>query len=117
MIYPLTTLEEVFRAEDMEGLIALGAPDDEYDSEAFEVQTELEALEDREMSQACVSTIVANVWRGSFGPFDEDGWRQREPVLRHLVQRILEQRPVTTKRGESRTLAFDESANARRPEW
>ena len=98
MIYPLTTLEGIFQIVDMEGLLALGAPADEYDAEAARVQVALEALGQADVSYAGVSTVVANVWQDSFGPFDEEGWHKRLlPVLQRLVQRILDQWPPTTK--------------------
>ncbi len=97
MIYSLTTLEAIFRLEDIEGLIAHGAPEDEYDSEAAELQTELENLEEGELTFARLSSIVMAIWEDSFGPFSEDDSQKREPVLHHLVQRLLEQRPTMGK--------------------
>ena len=82
----------IFRLEDPEGLIALGAPEDEYDSEADELQTELDALDESDITRARVSSIIINIWQDYFGPFTEEELRKRQPVLQRLVQRILNQR-------------------------
>ena len=114
MIYPLTTLEAIFRREDIEGLIGHGAPHDEYDSEAAELQTELEKLEEGELTFARLSSIVMEIWQDSFGPFSEDDLRKRQPVLHHFVQLLLEQRPTTGKPVGAQQLPFDNRFPSRR---
>ncbi len=97
MICPLTTLEGIFQVIDMESLLDLGAPADEYDAEAASVQAALESVGQAGASYALVSAVVANVWQNSFGPFDEEGWSKRLPILQRLVQRIMDQWPPTSK--------------------
>lgn len=82
------TIESILRQEDLEGLLNLGAPQDEYSSEAREMATELQAVHEP-TDQEEVSRIVMAVWERAFGPFSDEDIERRTPVLRQVVKRIL----------------------------
>lgn len=94
MMVSLTALESILRAEDMEGLQAVGAPGDEYNDEAAAMQAALEQLRDDQVTQDNVAEGLMSVWERSFGPFSEDDVRRRQPVLQRLAERVLEEGQV-----------------------
>ncbi len=54
-------IHDLLKTEDIEGLIAAGAPDDEYDSEAREINETLSKLNKDDYSEESVRAIVALV--------------------------------------------------------
>ncbi len=100
MTVSVAAVDAILRAEDMEGLLAVGAPEDEYSDEAREIQFALEQLGDDQLTSERVSTAVMHVWENSFGPFSAEDVQKRQPVLQELVNRILDER-VTRAVGSS----------------
>ncbi len=69
------SLEEIklaLQREDIEGLIELGAPDDEYDSEASAILSGLRVIPVLELNQENLAAIIAVVWAESFGRVEEE---------------------------------------------
>jgi hypothetical protein len=48
MIIPTATIDAILQKEDIEGLLNLGAPKDEYSHEAAEIHVALEAIEEND---------------------------------------------------------------------
>ena len=89
MIVSLAMLERVLQSEDMEGLHALGAPENEYHDEATAIKTALERLDSSQVTRPRVSAVVMDVWARSFGPFSSEDVQKRRLVLQEIVHRIL----------------------------
>jgi hypothetical protein len=79
----------VLNEEDVEGLRALGAPADEYDSEAQMIAAAVDQLGPNDLVSDRVLEIVTDVCSRRFGPFDGEQLRRRQPVYRRVAQRIL----------------------------
>jgi hypothetical protein len=92
MIIPTATIDAILRKEDIEGLLNLGAPKDEYSHEAADIHAALEAIEENDAISDQIAAVVMTVWEHSFGPFSPDDIQKRSPVLRQVVQRILDSR-------------------------
>lgn len=84
-----TAILSVLNEEDIEGLLAAGAPADEYEAEAQMIAEALARLGQHELVLDRVMAIVTDVCSRMFGPFDEEQVRRRQPVYRRVVQRIL----------------------------
>jgi hypothetical protein len=65
-------IDSILQAEDIEGLLSLGAPNDEYSHEAAQMQSALETLDDCDVTEDHVSRLIMEVWAQSFGPFSDD---------------------------------------------
>lgn len=85
MINLLEKIQNVLQAEDIEGLIAIGAPDDEYSDEANEIAM---SLEGRNISEASVTPVIMEVWKKYFGPFSDEEFEKRIPALNEAVKKI-----------------------------
>jgi len=91
MILTLMAIEAILRFEDIEGLLALGAPSDEYYDEASEIQAALENLDAHEATHDCVAILVMDTWERAFGPFSKEDREKRKSVLERMVHSILEE--------------------------
>ncbi len=100
MTVSLSTVDAILRLEDMEGLIALGAPEDEYSDEAAEIHIALAQFGDRPTREQ-ISVLVMDVWKLSFGPFSAADIQKRQSALQQLVHRILDERFPGNPSGES----------------
>jgi hypothetical protein len=82
MITRLQQVTDLLRKEDVEGLISMGAPDDEYDSEAEMITNRIGEKEsepsNRRISRGEVVSIIANVWKDMFSLSDEELAQRRE---------------------------------------
>ena len=81
-------IAEALRSEDIEGLIELGAPSDEYDSEAREVASALASLTKNQITEANILAIIALEWAKSFNRSAQE-IQQRMPAFRKIAYRIL----------------------------
>jgi hypothetical protein len=77
---------KVLLAEDVEGLLSLGAPVDEYDHEARLITSALGEM--GSVNESAIASIVQRVWVDSFGPFSDEDLLRRLPVLRKLARRL-----------------------------
>ena len=91
MILSLTTIEAILQFEDIESLLALGAPTDEYYDEASEIQAALEKLDPHEATRDCVTVLIMETWERAFGPFSEEDRERRKSVLDRVVHGILDE--------------------------
>lgn len=80
-------------AEDIEGLLQIECPRDEYDGEASEIESDIARLTDFGKRSATVSElaeIVASVWERKFGPFSSQQLQQRRAAFVAVAIRIAE---------------------------
>ena len=56
----------LLQKEDIEGLLAVGAPNDEYSSEADEIATVVSKLNPDQFNQDNIAAIISLLWMKSF---------------------------------------------------
>ncbi len=84
----IARINEALQAEDVEGLITLGAPRDEYSSEAQQITAALAELSDSQLTEENIVAIIALVWTRSFGLTDQDIGK-RMHAFQQVAHRIL----------------------------
>ena len=90
MLLPtLATIQCVLDEEDLESLLAMGAPKDEYETEARMIAAALSGLTPEKLTVERVTHIVSSVWEREFGPFHGEVARKLVPVCRRIAERIL----------------------------
>tara|TARA_B100001123_G_scaffold450654_1_gene622771 strand:+ start:2786 stop:3067 length:282 start_codon:yes stop_codon:yes gene_type:complete len=72
MNYQIDKINTILIAEDIEGLIASGAPDDEYADEAAQLAACLEAPEYGTTSEADILALLSLIWVRSFELGEEE---------------------------------------------
>jgi hypothetical protein len=85
------SIKNILRAEDIEGLIQLGAPADEYDSEAEELEVMLSKLGGTHTEEQIVK-VLEDIWNESFGPFNAEEIGKRQDAFRRVARRLKAQR-------------------------
>ena len=95
MILSLTAIEAILRHEDIEGLLAAGAPGDEYYDEASNIQVALEKLDTHEATRDRIAALVMEAWERAFGPFSQEDHEKRRFVLNRVVHSILQEHSVS----------------------
>ena len=88
MAISISQISSALRAEDIEGLIALGAPGDEYAREAQEISNALMSLNSVRQTADAIVAIVALVWAKSFNRSSEE-INERMPAFRRIAQRLI----------------------------
>jgi hypothetical protein len=80
----LDLINELLRHEDIEGLLSMGAPDDEYESEAEMIADRVGEAEEKtndKITREEVEDIVATVWKEMFGLSDEHARRRKDAFV------------------------------------
>lgn len=95
-------LQEILSEEDVEGLLALGAPADEYSGEAEAIAAAFQQVTAETPSELDVLSIVQAVWAHFFGPFSEEEMHSRLTSLGKVARRILENVADTQRPGDRR---------------
>lgn len=67
-----TAIQKLLNTEDIEGLVELGAPEDEYAAEAKEIVVAVHKLGKEQMTEANIVAIIALVWAKSFNLSEQD---------------------------------------------
>lgn len=84
-------IKSVLDQEDIEGLLALECPPDEYDGEASLIESGLARAtnfgKDKVTTDA-IQAIVTEVWSSQFGPFDPDELEKRRPAFFAVAREI-----------------------------
>lgn len=88
MTISLARIKDILRTEDVEGLIELGAPDDEYDSEAEAVAAALGGFGADPLREDDIVAVISAVWTKMFGLGAEDA-DKRMVAFRNLAQALL----------------------------
>jgi len=89
MIVDEESVEELFTTHDLEGLIADGAPADEYEPEMEQLIAALAQIPTGESSQSKIVAILANIWRTDFSS-TEDRLKALRPGFESLANTLLE---------------------------
>ena len=71
MIVDEESMEELFTTTDLEGLIAGGAPADEYEPEMEQLIEALARIPAGEASQSKIVAILSDIWRNDFSATEE----------------------------------------------
>jgi hypothetical protein len=87
-IIPSDILEVLSRV-DVEGLLRLGAPIDEYTLEAQMISKAIAKFGESELTQEGLEAIVWNVCVEMFGPFSEDQINKRGNVFSNIAGQLL----------------------------
>lgn len=87
-MFPVSIIDNALRAEDVEGLLELGAPNDEYSHEAKTIASELQELTPGTESEDDIAAVIAKVWAKSFELSNED-IDKRHTALRRIARQIL----------------------------
>ena len=80
----LSKIKAVLDREDIEGLLAIGCPADEYDGEATLIESRVAQATnfgETKLDLRQVQSIVAEVWNDRFGPFSQGELEKRQPAF------------------------------------
>ena len=87
----LDLTNELLRHEDIEGLLAMGAPDDEYEPEAEMIVSRVREAESNtpthKITREEIEAIVSSVWKEMFG-LSEDQLGQRRQAFQSIAARL-----------------------------
>ncbi len=75
--------------EDIESLLAYGAPEDEYDPEAIAIADNLLPMPAEELNLEVLTSLIATVWREYFGPYYDENIELRMPAFQKVATEIL----------------------------
>lgn len=78
----------LFQEEDIEGFIKLGAPADEYESEADVIATAINALPAEQWNKENITAIICTVWMQSFN-LDKNEISLRLPFIANVAKKLL----------------------------
>ena len=79
-------IDNLLRQGDIEGLIELGAPEDEYYSEAEQIVSALRELNDDEVNSNNIAAIISLIWTTSFNLSEEDLLLRTEAIEQTATQ-------------------------------
>jgi hypothetical protein len=82
----LESIQDIVRAADPEGLLASGAPQDEYEPEEDELFAELEHLPASEITEELVHQFLSAIWDAAF---DGESTPEREAGLSAITERVV----------------------------
>ena len=88
----MTTQEKIasiLREEDIEGLIEIGAPQDEYDAEAEMISRALSSQKTELLTLPKITTIITLIW-GDMFQLDRAGIEQRLPAFSRVAAKIMQ---------------------------
>ena len=77
--------------EDIEGLLAIGSPGDEYDGEASQIESLVAQKSEfgkRRLDKADLENLIQSIWASQFGPFSNDQIKLRQPAFRRIAEKI-----------------------------
>ncbi|MDX2095762.1 MAG: hypothetical protein SFW64_07495 [Alphaproteobacteria bacterium] len=84
----VSDVNELLIQEDVEGFIELGAPHDEYESEAALIAAAILQLKENERTEDAILSVMAIIWMNNFN-LGDDEMQHRIPALRRIAQEIL----------------------------
>ena len=88
MTISIAIIAAALREEDVEGLIASGAPSDEYSLEAEKIASALTALDGNRLNAATVVAVISFVWAKAFNRSPEE-IKERIPAFQVIAQKLL----------------------------
>lgn len=84
----MKSIKDILREEDIEGLIQLGAPADEYRFEAVEIGSAISRTSDTP-SERKILQILEEVWQRFFGPLSDEAIELRRGAFLRVARRIV----------------------------
>jgi hypothetical protein len=84
-------IKDVLDSEDIEGLLALGCPKDEYDGEASLIEDRIAkatGFGEGKIGVAEIEGIVREVWQSQFGPFSDEQLEIRSPAFWRVAGKL-----------------------------
>ena len=88
----LRKVKQALDEEDVEGLLALGCPRDEYDEEARLITAQIRSVTefgDKALELSEAVRVVEDVCNKAFGPFEGIDLERHRPVWRAVAKRIV----------------------------
>jgi hypothetical protein len=85
----LSIVQGALNGEDLEGLLQLGAPADEYKSEALDIISVIAEAGPSALTEDTLTGVIESVWIRTFGPFSVEEVRQRKAGFRRVARTIL----------------------------
>lgn len=82
-------IQQVLNDEDIEGLLQVGAPTDEYETEARMIAETITQAHESKLTEERLTAVVRSTWAEMFGPFSEDQLRQREAAFQRVARRVM----------------------------
>jgi hypothetical protein len=89
------TIASLLRQVDIEGYISLGAPADEYDSEAEALARSFAEMDDDEATVENITAIVTEAWKQSFN-LEESDLGKRQLEIRNFAETIVKLHSAAT---------------------
>lgn len=84
----MSTIKTILLDENIEGLIKIGAPADEYNGEAAQIASEIYRLQGQPTEKQ-VARVIEDVWQRSFGLMGRDEIKLRRDAFRRVAHRII----------------------------
>lgn len=82
-------IQQVLNDEDIEGLLHVGAPSDEYESEARMIAKAITQASEPELAEERLTAVIRSTWAEMFGPFSEEQLRRREAAFLRVARRVM----------------------------
>jgi hypothetical protein len=82
-------IREVLNSVDIEGLLQVGAPADEYESEAQMIATAISQTSESDLTEERLLHVIRRVWTEMFGPFSDEEIKKRDAVFLQVARQIL----------------------------
>ncbi|HEX5483294.1 MAG TPA: hypothetical protein VFZ08_11785 [Terriglobia bacterium] len=82
-------IQKILNAADIEGLLRLGAPTDEYAPEAQMISKAIAGTGEPELTQESLAALVRNVWLAMTGPLSEEQMAKRAGAFSSVAKEIL----------------------------
>ncbi len=83
------SLNALLQEEDIEGFINLGAPSDEYLSEATNIATAISLLKKDEVTKDNITALITLEWMQSFNLLESD-MESRKYAIQRIAKSIIE---------------------------
>lgn len=81
-------INSYLQSADIEGLIEIGAPTDEYESEAKDIARGLAEISKQDWGQADIVAIISLIWARSFN-LAADDMAKRLPAIQQVAEKII----------------------------
>ncbi len=82
-------IQFALQAEDIEGLLALGAPNDEYSQEAQDIAAALAVLSGDQLTETHIVSVICDIWVKYFGPFLNEDIEKRNSAFQRIARCLL----------------------------
>lgn len=86
----VNTINSILEQEDIEGYINLGAPSNEYASEAADIAAAISQLDDSEITEGNIMALLALKWMENFN-LSESDISQRTEALRRVTKTLMQE--------------------------